>query len=48
MMIDIAFDTVVDGPGVHGEVIRVVTRPIVQSAKPAEITFLIEVDGTKH
>lgn len=43
-VIDVAFDTVVDGAGVHGEVISIFTRPRVRSNAPMEITFLIRVD----
>lgn len=46
-MIDVAFQTVVDGPGVHGEVIGIVTRPALRPAEPSEITFLIRVEGAR-
>lgn len=46
-MIDVVFETVVDGPGVHGEVIRIVTRPSIRSTAPIEITFLIRVEESR-
>lgn len=42
----VTFTTAVDGPGAHGETVRVVTEPVLASGTTS-ISFLIQVDPAR-